>query len=86
MAPYSRATGPRGAPRLLPTQLALAWVDRRPGVTSNIIGARSVEQLQANVAALDLEVDDETLQHLTEVSLPQAEVYPYGEVAIDRDC
>jgi L-glyceraldehyde 3-phosphate reductase len=34
-------------------QLALAWALRDPRVTSTLIGASSVEQLEANVAALD---------------------------------
>lgn len=34
-------------------QLALSWVLRRPEVTSAVIGASSVSQLEANVAALD---------------------------------
>jgi L-glyceraldehyde 3-phosphate reductase len=34
-------------------QLALAWTLRDPRVTSAVIGASSVEQLEANVAALD---------------------------------
>ena len=34
-------------------QLALAWVLRDPRVTSALIGASSVAQLEANVAALD---------------------------------
>jgi len=34
-------------------QLALAWTLRDPRVTSTLIGASSVEQLEANVAALD---------------------------------
>jgi L-glyceraldehyde 3-phosphate reductase len=34
-------------------QLALAWALRDPRVTSVLIGASSVEQLEANVAALD---------------------------------
>ncbi|MFB8179238.1 aldo/keto reductase [Streptomyces sp. NPDC055966] len=34
-------------------QLALSWVLRRPEVTSAVIGASSVAQLEANVAALD---------------------------------
>jgi L-glyceraldehyde 3-phosphate reductase len=34
-------------------QLAIAWVLRDPRVTSALIGASSVEQLEANVAALD---------------------------------
>jgi len=34
-------------------QLAIAWVLRRPQVTSALIGASSVRQLEANIAALD---------------------------------
>jgi L-glyceraldehyde 3-phosphate reductase len=34
-------------------QLALAWVLRDPRVTSTVVGASSVGQLEANVAALD---------------------------------
>ena len=34
-------------------QLALAWVLRRPEVTSTLIGVRTLEQLKENLAALD---------------------------------
>ena len=34
-------------------QLAIAWVLRDPRMTSTVLGASSVEQLEANVAALD---------------------------------
>jgi L-glyceraldehyde 3-phosphate reductase len=34
-------------------QMAVAWVLRDPRVTSALVGASSVEQLEANVAALD---------------------------------
>jgi L-glyceraldehyde 3-phosphate reductase len=34
-------------------QMAVAWTLRDPRVTSTLIGASSVEQLEANVAALD---------------------------------
>jgi L-glyceraldehyde 3-phosphate reductase len=34
-------------------QLALRWILRDPRVTSALIGASSVQQLEANVAALD---------------------------------
>ena len=34
-------------------QLALAWVLRRPEVTSALIGASSVAQLETNVAAVE---------------------------------
>ena len=35
------------------SQMALAWTLRDPRVTSTLIGASSVEQLEENVAALD---------------------------------
>jgi L-glyceraldehyde 3-phosphate reductase len=52
-------------------QMALAWTLRDPRVTSTLIGASSVEQLEQNVAALErLEFSDEELaeidQHATE--------------------
>jgi L-glyceraldehyde 3-phosphate reductase len=55
-------------------QLALAWALRDPRVTSAVIGASSVEQLQANVAALDkLELSEEELaeidQYATEADI-----------------
>ena len=43
-------------------QMALAWALRDPRVTSALIGASSVEQLEANVAALDrLDFSDDEL-------------------------
>jgi L-glyceraldehyde 3-phosphate reductase len=43
-------------------QMALAWALRDPRMTSLVIGASSVEQLEANVAALDnLDLDGEEL-------------------------
>jgi L-glyceraldehyde 3-phosphate reductase len=52
-------------------QMALAWTLRDPRVTSALIGASSVEQLEDNVAALDkLDFSDEELteidRHATE--------------------
>ena len=46
-------------------QLALAWTLRDPRVTSALIGASSVEQLEQNVAALDrLDLSDEELAEI----------------------
>ena len=36
-------------------EMALAWVLRRPEVTSVIVGASSVQQLERNLAAADTE-------------------------------
>ena len=37
-----------------PAAVALAWVQARPGVASTIIGARRLDQLDQNLAALDV--------------------------------
>ncbi len=50
-----------------PAQVALAWVLRRPN-TVVIPGARTVEQLESNVAAADLELTDDEGDRLTEAS------------------
>jgi aryl-alcohol dehydrogenase-like predicted oxidoreductase len=47
-----------------PARLALAWVLRRPEVSTAIVGATSTTQLEENVAAADLELDDETIDLL----------------------
>ena len=44
------------------TQLALAWVLRRPEVAAAIIGASRPEQVEENAAASGIELDDATLQ------------------------
>ncbi len=43
-----------------PTTLAVGWVAAHPAVTSVLLGARSVEQLDAGLAAADLVLDDAT--------------------------
>ena len=46
-------------------QMAIAWVLRDPRVTSALVGASSVEQLEANVAALDrLDFSEEELAEI----------------------
>jgi len=44
------------------TQMALAFVNSRPFITSNIIGATSMAQLQENIASIDVELADEVLR------------------------
>lgn len=50
--------------------VALAWVRARAEVTSTIIGARTVEQLDANLASLDVTVPDEQLSELSALTTP----------------
>jgi len=59
-----------------PSQLALAWVAQQPGVTSPIFGARTMEQLEDDLGAADLTLDDEVLELLDAVSKLEVD-YPY---------
>jgi aryl-alcohol dehydrogenase-like predicted oxidoreductase len=43
------------------TEVSLAWVAAQPGITSPIIGARSIAQLQQSAGALELKLEPETL-------------------------
>jgi len=56
-------------------RVALAWVLQRPFVMSVIIGARTIEQLDDNLAATDVVLDREELERLERVSALPAE-YP----------
>jgi diketogulonate reductase-like aldo/keto reductase len=51
--------------------VSLAWVHSRPGVTSTIIGARTMKQLDSNLAALDLPLSTEHLERLDKLSEPK---------------
>lgn len=53
-----------------PAQVSLAWVMARPGVSSVLIGARTVEQLKGNLAAASLKLDDGQMARLNEASVP----------------
>ncbi|AUX46350.1 aldo/keto reductase [Sorangium cellulosum] len=53
-----------------PARVALAWVQGRPGVSSTILGARSLQQLDDNLAALDVKLRPEHVAALDEVSRP----------------
>lgn len=44
------------------TQMALAFVNSRPFLTSNIIGATSLNQLEENIASIDVELSEEVLK------------------------
>lgn len=59
-----------------PAAVAIAWLLRRPETSSVILGARNVEQLDANLAALEVRLSEEDARALEEVSRP-AWGYPY---------
>jgi aryl-alcohol dehydrogenase-like predicted oxidoreductase len=71
----------RGVPM---SHVALAWVADRPAVTSVILGARSVAQLDENLGAADLHLSDKETAMLTEASAPLVADYPYGAPGIEQ--
>ncbi len=53
-----------------PARAALAWLSAKPGVSSIIIGARSLRQLEDNLGALDVKLTPEQTAKLDEASKP----------------
>ena len=49
-----------------PAQTALAWLSHREGVTAPIVGARTAEQLEENLAAATIDLSAEQVERLTE--------------------
>ena len=60
-----------------PAAVALAWVMGRPGITSTLIGARTLEQLESNLAAFDVQLTDEQRTRLDAVSEP-VHIFPHS--------
>ena len=59
-------------------QVALNWARSRPGVASVLLGARTVAQLEDNLAALAWELDEGEMERLNRVSAPGMPIYPHG--------
>jgi aryl-alcohol dehydrogenase-like predicted oxidoreductase len=66
-----------------PSQVALSWCANQPGITSPIFGARSIEQLEDNLGAADLDLDEETNKRLDKASRLELE-YPADILAMFR--
>lgn len=50
-----------------PSQMALAFVENQPFVTSTILGATSIEQLEENINSIDLELNPEVLKEINKI-------------------
>ncbi|GGM70030.1 aldo/keto reductase [Thermogymnomonas acidicola] len=61
-------------------QVSLAWLLNRKGVTSPIIGARSVEQVRENIGSVDVKLTREEMDELDRASSLYV-TYPYDEQA-----
>jgi aryl-alcohol dehydrogenase-like predicted oxidoreductase len=54
-----------------PAETALAWVMSRPCVTSTLVGATKVDQLEKNLAAANISLPEDASKELDEVSAPE---------------
>ena len=61
------------------SQLALAWCAQQPGITSPILGPRTMEQLEDNLGALQVTVTAEDRQRVDELVPPGRMVSPFYE-------
>ena len=65
-------------------EVALAWVTARPAVSSTILGARTVTQLEANLRSAGLRLTAAQTALLDTASNPRPADYPYGELGVDQ--
>lgn len=65
-------------------QIALGWLIDRPGVSSVILGARTLEQLADNLGAVGLHLSEEERRMLDAASDPAPADYPYGELGTEQ--
>lgn len=52
------------------TTMSLAWVASQPGITSPIIGARSIEQLEESVTACQVSLDENIMREIDAIVPP----------------
>ena len=57
-------------------ELAIAFVIRHPAVTAAIIGPRTMEQLESQLPALEVSLDDELLDRIDEIVPPGTNLNP----------
>jgi aryl-alcohol dehydrogenase-like predicted oxidoreductase len=63
-----------------PSAVALAWLLAKPGVTSVIFGARTIEQLDDNLKAAEVKLTADDVRKLDEASASPLG-YPYKQIA-----
>ncbi len=51
-----------------PSQLALAWAVRQPGISSVILGPRTEQHLEENLKAIDVELTDEQMESVSQLT------------------
>jgi aryl-alcohol dehydrogenase-like predicted oxidoreductase len=65
-------------------QVALAWLVDRPLMSSVILGARTLEQLEDNLGAAGLHLTPEETGRLDAASDPSPADYPYGGPGVEQ--
>ncbi len=58
-------------------QVAINWVANSPGVTSTIIGATKINQLEQNLQAIEFDLPEDARAKLDAVSNPDPSIHPY---------
>lgn len=61
------------------THLAMAFATAHPGVTSALLGARTMEQLDDLLAGTDVEISDDILDRIDEIVPPGTDVGPLDQ-------
>ncbi len=74
--PLSDLAAKKGVPL---SQLATAWTVHQPGITSPIIGPRTVEQLDDAIESLKVDLTPEDLKRIDEIIPPGTHVAPFYE-------
>jgi aryl-alcohol dehydrogenase-like predicted oxidoreductase len=65
-------------------QVALGWLVDRPTVSSVILGARTIEQLDDNLGAAGLHLSAAETERLDAASDPEPADYPYGTAGVEQ--
>ena len=52
---------------LKPAQMSLAYINAKPFVTSNIIGATTMEQLKENIESINIKLDKKVIEKIEEI-------------------
>ena len=69
---------------VLSSQVALAWVNSRPGVTSTLIGVETIEQLDQNIAAMEIILSPDELTEINRHYTPCDVINDYNVNRIPR--
>jgi aryl-alcohol dehydrogenase-like predicted oxidoreductase len=66
------------------SRISLAWLNAQPAVSSVILGARTVVQLEDNLGSVDVALSDDDLAALDAASDPEPSPWPYGSAGREQ--